>query len=55
MMSSLLALVCSFTACNADIEGDYPAVNISLTAGVVDGNNVTFTVEATEINEMYHG
>jgi hypothetical protein len=54
MMSSLLALVCSFTACNADIEGDYPAVNISLTAGVVDGNNVTFTVEATGADDIYY-
>ena len=54
MMSSLLALVCSFTACNTDIAGDYPAVEISLTAGEAVGNTLTFTVKATGADDIYY-
>ena len=54
MMSSLLALVCSFTACNTDIADDYPAVEISLTAGEADGNTLSFTVKATGADDIYY-
>lgn len=54
MMSSLLALVCSFTACNTDISDDYPAVEISLTAGEADGNTLSFTVKATGADDIYY-
>ena len=53
-MSSLLALVCSFTACNTDIADDYPAVEISLTAGEAVGNTLTFTVKATGADDIYY-
>lgn len=54
VMSSLLALVCSFTACNTDIADDYPAVEISLTAGQADGNSLTFTITATGADDIYY-
>ena len=54
MMSSLLALVCSFTACNTDVADDYPAVEISLTAGEAVGNTLTFTVKATGADDIYY-
>lgn len=54
MMSSLLALVCSFTACNTDITDDYPVVSLSLEAGEVEGNTLTFTVKATGADDIYY-
>lgn len=54
VMSSLLALVCSFTACNTDIADDYPAVEIALTAGQADGNSLTFTITATGADDIYY-
>lgn len=54
MMSSLLALVCSFTACNTDIADDYPSVSISLTAGEVTSSSVSFTVKATGADDIYY-
>lgn len=54
MMSSLLALVCSFTACNTDIADDYPSVSISLTAGEVTSSSVSFTIKATGADDIYY-
>ena len=54
MMSSLLALVCSFTACNTDIADDYPAVTLSITAGEAAGNTVTFNVKAEGADDIYY-
>ncbi len=54
MMSSLLALVCSFTACNTDIADDYPSVSISLTAGEVTSTSVSFTIKATGADDIYY-
>ena len=54
MMSSLLALVCLFTACNTDIADDYPSVSISLTAGEVTSSSVSFTVKATGADDIYY-
>ena len=54
MMSSLLALVCSFTACNTDIADDYPSVRISLTAGEVTSSSVSFTIKATGADDIYY-
>lgn len=54
MMSSLLALVCLFTACNTDIADDYPSVSISLTAGEVTSSSVSFTIKATGADDIYY-
>ena len=54
MMSSLLALVCSFTACNTDIADDYPSVSISLTAGEATSSSVSFTIKASGADDIYY-
>ena len=54
MMSSLLALVCSFTACNTDIADRYPTIKLEVAAGAVTANSVTFTVTAEGADEIYY-
>lgn len=54
MMSSLLALVCSFTACNTDIADRYPTIKLEVAAGAVAANSVTFTVTAEGADEIYY-
>ena len=54
MMSSLLALVCSFTACSTDIAERYPTISVEVTTGAVTANSVTFTVTAEGADEIYY-
>ena len=54
MMSSLLALVCSFTACSTDITERYPKISVEVTAGAVTSNSVAFTVTAEGADEIYY-
>lgn len=54
MMSSLLALVCSFTACSTDIAERYPNISVEVTTGAVTANSVTFTVTAEGADEIYY-
>ena len=54
MMSSLLALVCSFTACSTDITERYPTISVEVTTGAVTANSVTFTVTAEGADEIYY-
>lgn len=54
MMSSLLALVCSFTACSTDIAERYLTISVEVTTGAVTANSVTFTVTAEGADEIYY-
>ena len=52
-MSSLLALVCSFTACT-DVDGGYPTVTVSVEAGTISDATATFTVKAQGADDVYY-
>ena len=54
MMSSLLALVCSFTACSTDIAERYPTISVEVTTGAVTANSVAFTITAEGADEIYY-
>ena len=47
-------MVCSFTACNTDIADDYPSVSVSLAAGEVNGNSLSFTLTANGADDVYY-
>ena len=53
-MSSLLALVCSFTACSTDIDDNYPTITVSVEAGTTTDSSATFTIKANGADDMYY-
>lgn len=54
VMSSLLALVCSFTACSTDIADNYPTISVEVSGGDVTASSVSFTVKATGADDIYY-
>ena len=54
VMSSLLALVCSFTACSTDIADNYPTITVELTAGEATASSVSFTINANGADDLYY-
>lgn len=54
VMSSLLALVCSFTACSTDIDDNYPTITVSVEAGTTTDSSATFTIKANGADDMYY-
>ena len=53
-LSSLLALVCSFTACSTDIDDNYPTITVSVEAGTTTDSSATFTIKANGADDMYY-
>lgn len=53
-MSSLLALVCSFTACSTDIADNYPTVTVSVEVGTTTDASATFTIKANGADDIYY-
>ena len=53
-MSSLLALVCSFTACSTDVADNYPTITVSVEAGTTSDASATFTIKANGADDIYY-
>ena len=53
-VSSLLALVCSFTSCSTDLSEEYPTISLSVTPGETTASSVTFTIKAEGADEIYY-
>lgn len=54
MMTSLVALTSLFSACKADLEGDYPKTSVELVAGTSTETTLTFTVKANGADDIYY-
>lgn len=53
-VSSLLALVCSFTACSTDIADNYPTISVSVEPGTTTDASATFTIKAEGADDIYY-
>lgn len=54
MMTSLVALTSLFSACKADLEGDYPKTSVELVAGTFTETTLTFTIKANGADDIYY-
>ena len=54
VMSSLLALVCSFTACSTDLADNYPTISVEVTPGETTASSIAFTIKAQGADDIYY-